>query len=109
MWKAAAFSSRYWILLVPGSTDKGSNSKLPADGSDITGRVLPRARLGYSSRLSASVYQPDQHDHSPGIGKMSSPLECTQASASCPGVQPFLSASSLTISTSFTFCSHTLC
>ena len=63
---------------------------------------------GLSSRLSASVQQPDQHEHLPGMGTMSSPLECTQASASCPGVQPFLSASSLTFSTSFTFCSHNL-
>ena len=41
---------------------------------------------------------------SPGMGKMSSPLECTQASASCPGVQPFLSAISFTFSTSLKFC-----
>ena len=40
----------------------------------------------------------------PGMGKMSSPLECTQASASCPGVQPFLSAISFTFSTSLKFC-----
>ena len=37
---------------------------------------------------------------------MSSPFECTQASASCPGVHAFLSASSLTFSTSLIFCSH---
>ena len=56
---------------------------------------------------SAMQAAPSSVMFSPGMGKMSSPLECTQASASCPGVQPFSSAISFTFSTSLKFCRDT--
>jgi len=40
----------------------------------------------------------------PGMGNTSSPCACTHASASCPGRQPFLSASALILCTMARFC-----
>ena len=117
LWSDATFSISFPLLrhMHEGQCGHGvmPNDVLGCEGIVITswcGTALSISAhsAGVRETLSAAKFSSKQLTRLvPGMGMTSSPRASTHASASWPGVQPFLAASSLTLSTSFMFCRET--